>query len=299
MAESSNRPQKPKPGSHKEIPVFPFEPHSIKESRFNVVEAGELRTHEDIQELMQFLWSEPETVVYYFMGRDGGAPADALLLAAKHRGDILMDEMERRYYRHPRFDREYVQIIPKAENLYDRDWEREAVEIGPEYWRVTLKLSQRERDVLDAWRKVQLEEKFRQQARKEKYNYDVFLSYSTADSIEAGEIRDKIEAEKHTVFMAPKDIRPGDDFAEEIRQALLGARDLWLLVSTSSSSSEWVATEWGAAWVLGKRIVPILHRCAPESLPPRLAKLHCIDLHRCDKLVEQLNQSSANYQPSN
>lgn len=162
------------------------------------------------------------------------------------------------------------------------------VEKGPEFWRVTLKLSQRKRDEFDAWRKVQLEEHFRQQARKAQYAHDVFLSYAAADSDEARQIHDRIVAAKRRVFMAPKVLKPGDDFAEEIRLALLGARELWLLVSPSSSKSEWVITEWGAAWALGKRIVPILHRCPPESLPPRLSRLQCIDLHRCGELIEQL-----------
>ena len=88
--------------------------------------------------------------------------------------------------------------------------------------------------------------------------------------------------------MAPKVLKPGDDFAEEIRMALLGSLELWVLVSPSSASSEWVITEWGAAWALAKKIVPILHRCAHDSLPMRLQKLQCIDLHRCDELILDL-----------
>ncbi len=184
-------------------------------------------------------------------------------------------------------------ITPKGEDdngapRYGWDWEREVVEKGPEFWRVTLALSQRKRDELDAWRKVQMEEHFRQQARHATYSHDVFLSYATPDSTEAHGIRDKIVAAGHRVFLAPKELRPGDDFAEEIRLALLGSRELWVLVSPSSSKSEWVISEWGAAWALGKRIVPILHRCAPDSLPTRLARLQCIDLYRVDDAIRLL-----------
>ena len=94
------------------------------------------------------------------------------------------------------------------------------------------------------------------------------------------------------MFLAPKELNPGDDFAEEIRLALHGSRELWLLVSPSSSKSEWVISEWGAAWALGKRIVPILHRCGPDALPVRLAKLQCVDLHRVNEAISLLSASA-------
>ena len=68
--------------------------------------------------------------------------------------------------------------------------------------------------------------------------------------------------------------------------ALLGSRELWLLVSPSTSISE-----WGAAWALGRRIVPILLRCGPESLPARLQKLQFIDLFRVDELMKGFAKS--------
>lgn len=278
---------------HDGIPIFPLEPDAVTVSRFLVIEAGDLPTDADVQHLIERMWLEPETAYYYYHGHNGGPVTDAALMRAKNRGDVLMDERERRYYKHPGFKRDYLRIIAKDQDekgapKYAWDWEREVVEKGPEFWRVTIALSQRKRDELDAWRKVQMEEHFRQQARQVKYTYDVFLSHATPDSAEAHAIRDKIVAAGHRVFMAPKELRPGDDFAEEIRLALLGSRELWLLVSPSSSKSEWVISEWGAAWALAKRIVPILHRCAPDALPARLARLQSVDLHRIDEAIRQL-----------
>lgn len=275
---------------HEGIPVFPFVPDRIKESRFQVIEAGDLKAETDVAALIEQMWLQPEVDFYYFYGHAGGPRADSILLAARQRGDVLMDELERRYYKHPNFHRDYLRIVPSGEN-YESDWDREVVEKGPEFWRVQLKLSARKRDELDAWRKVQLEEHFREQARKARYKYDVFLSYSASDTVEAQMLHDKITAAGGRVFMAPKVLKPGDDFAEEIRMALVGSRELWLLVSPSTSSSEWVISEWGAAWALGKHIVPILHRCAPESLPARLQKRQCIDLHRIDELITSFKKS--------
>jgi hypothetical protein len=275
--------------THEEMPVFPFVPDSIKESRFHVIEAGDLKTDADVSDLMKQMWLFPEEHFFHFYGHMGGPAPDGVLLSARNRGDILMDESERRYYKHPKFQRDYVRIVPNGEQ-YNWDWQRDVVEKGPEFWRVTLKLSARKRDEMDAWRKVQMEEHFRQQARQARYAYDVFLSYAGADTSEAQSLHDKIVAADLKVFMAPKVLKPGDDFAEEIRMALLGSRELWLLVSPSSSSSEWVISEWGAAWALGKRIVPILHRCGPESLPARIQKLQCIDLYRSDELIRSLRE---------
>lgn len=278
---------------YKGLPIFPFAPDSVKESRFLVIEAGDLPDDAGVQQLILRMWREPETAYHYYHGHNGGPAIDVALMRAKNRGDVLMDERERRYFRHPRFKRDYLRIIAmgedeKGEPKYARDWEREVVEKGPEFWRVTLALSQRKRDELGAWRKVQMEEHFREQARHAKYTYDVFLSHASPDNTEAQGIRDKIIAAGHRVFLAPKELRRGDDFAEEIRLALLGSRELWLLVSPHSSKSEWVISEWGAAWALDKRIVPVLHRCAPESLPARLARLQCIDLHRVDEAIQLL-----------
>lgn len=273
---------------HNDIPIFPFAPDKIKQSQFYVIESGEMADEKLIAEVMDLLWSEPESDVYYFFGHEGGPPMDAALSAAKARGDILMDEMERRYYRHPNFKRDYVQINPIGENIYNFSWEKDVVEKGPEFWRVKLKLANRKRDEINTWRKIQLEEHYRQESKRKKYLFDVFLSYSTADSEEARMVHDKLKTAGFSIFMAPKILKPGDDFAEEIKNSLIGAKELWLLVSPTSIKSEWVISEWGAAWVLSKKIIPILHRCPPENLPDRLRRLHCIDLHKCDELIDGL-----------
>jgi hypothetical protein len=133
----------------------------------------------------------------------------------------------------------------------------------------------------------ELEESSPQQEQKAKNQYDVFLSYSDRDREEAEALFAAITQAGGRAFMAPKILSPGDEFAEEIRASLEGAREVWLLMSPNSIGSEWVISEWGAAWVLKKRIVPILHRCAPDSLPERLRRLQCIDMHRYMQLVEQ------------
>ena len=95
--------------------------------------------------------------------------------------------------------------------------------------------------------------------------FDVFLSYASTDQIEADQIYEAIERAGGKVFLAGKNLRPGDDFAEEIRNALWSSREVWLLVSPNSLKSDWVISEWGAAWALRKRIVPILFDALPRK----------------------------------
>jgi len=56
--------------------------------------------------------------------------------------------------------------------------------------------------------------------------------------------------------------------------------------SPSSLKSGWATTEWGAAWVLEKKIIPILHQCSVDELPERLKRLHCIDLYRIKEHID-------------
>jgi hypothetical protein len=115
--------------------------------------------------------------------------------------------------------------------------------------------------------------------------YDVFLSYASGDSREALKIYEAVVAAGGRVFLSEKSLKAGDDFAERIRSALHASDELWLLLSPNSLRSEWVISEWGAAWVLRKRIIPILFRCTPQDAPDRIGRLHCIDYHRCTELV--------------
>jgi uncharacterized protein YciU (UPF0263 family) len=260
------------------------EPISIKKRGFRVIEYGEMQSDEDVQQLIHLLWRQPEITAYYYYRKDG--PMDKGLSAAHARGDILMNEMKQRFYAHPNFKRDYIQIIDRDGN-YEWDWEKEVVEKGPEFRQVKLELTGWKKTQLEIWDKIQIEEEYREQRHKLRYAYDVFLSYAGADQAEADLIHGLIRKAERKVFMAPKIVNPGEDFAEEIRSALEGSTELWLLVSPSSAKSEWVISEWGAAWVLRKRIVPILHRCGPEALPDRLRKLQCIDLHQCEELVRR------------
>ena len=95
--------------------------------------------------------------------------------------------------------------------------------------------------------------------RQHEINYDIFLSYASADESRAEQIREALERNGLRCFMSSKQLTGGDIWGDIIRNALRMSREVCILFTPRSANSEWVLTEWGAAWALEKRIVPILH----------------------------------------
>jgi TIR domain/Trehalose utilisation len=123
------------------------------------------------------------------------------------------------------------------------------------------------------------------------FKYDLFLSYSSRNRDEARTIQES--ARGLSVFMDEKDIQPGAIWDDVIRNALMASRELAVLASPDSLDSEWVQTEWGAAWVLGRTITPILFRVDPRQLPDRLKQRQCIDFHRHAEYLEMIRVRSS------
>lgn len=117
--------------------------------------------------------------------------------------------------------------------------------------------------------------------------YDVFLSYDSVDSAVAKTLQKQIEEADCTCFMSEKSLEneAGANFAAEIRRAIRDSREMIILCSPASKTSEWVTTEWGAAWVLEKRIVPVLYQLSVSDLPDRLSCLHCVNVHEFSKYL--------------
>jgi len=118
--------------------------------------------------------------------------------------------------------------------------------------------------------------------------YDVFLSYATSDASIATDIRDALNEKGLLCFMSAKELKGGDNFGDVICNALRNSREVCVLFTPHSAKSEWVLTEWGAAWALKKRIVPIIHRTDIDSLPDRLKSKHVIDFSNLKTYVEQV-----------
>lgn len=268
----------------KSVPFPNITPSSISLSHYINYQRNDLRSEEELQNLLANLYYHPEVAAYYFSAH--GEQWDLLLLEAVERGEILVSLTENFYFRHPKAN-DFIKIEVRDGN-YEFGWQRKVVEVGPMHSRSTLALSAHKRMSLETWQKIHMEEEYREIKLVNDSQYDVFLSYASDNSSEARLISDAITQAGKRVFLAEKNIHPGHDFEDAIRKALKASREVWLLVSPQSMKSEWVTTEWGAAWALEKKIIPILFRCDNNSLPDRLKRINSIDFHLYDELIQAL-----------
>jgi hypothetical protein len=113
-----------------------------------------------------------------------------------------------------------------------------------------------------------------------RYAYDIFISYSSKDQNKADEFQRAAKRKGLRCFLAPRQLGGGDKWTETIRKALLSSREMCILASKTALTSEWVTTEWGAAWALRRRLTPILLGSKPRLLPDRLKQFQAVDF--CD-----------------
>ena len=128
-----------------DMPVFPdITPSSIKQSSFRVLEKVDFVTNEDVQELIECLFFEPECEYYYF--QEKGTQQNSVLHAAIDRGDIRVIETEFFHYKRPEYEHSYVHI---ERALSRNQWEKNIVEKGPMFCRSQLELSQQKKRELE------------------------------------------------------------------------------------------------------------------------------------------------------
>ncbi len=123
-----------------------------------------------------------------------------------------------------------------------------------------------------------------------RFIHDVFLSFSHENRDEAGRIRDRGTQLGLNVFISARNLQGGDVWDEVVREALVGSREVAILITPDSLRSEWVATEWGAAWAMEKRITPILLRCNYDQLPERLGRHQALDFHNFERYLIEVRE---------
>jgi hypothetical protein len=96
--------------------------------------------------------------------------------------------------------------------------------------------------------------------------FDVFISYDVGDSGLADELRSDLESNGIRCFMAEKDIQAATEWQDSIRIALIGSKRILVLLTPRSINRPWVLMETGAAWALGKPLIPALSHVAPSEL---------------------------------
>lgn len=268
----------------------PLTPSSMSSSVCYPYVTEDIPNEEAYQNLIMLMFRFPNRDIYLYQERNGAR--NRIILEAEKRGDIEFGVTEFFHYKYPNSRKDFMHLEVRDGN-YEYEWQKEIAEKSPMYIRTILHLSVNKRLEIESWHKVQMEEVFRRKFAEAASIYDVFISYSSVDSTEAHRLYEAVKERGGKPFLAAKDINPGDYFADKIRDALTGSKELWLLVSPTSLRSDWVLSEWGAAWALKKTIIPILHRCAATDLPDRLRGLHCIDFYRYQELIDKKTWGSS------
>jgi TIR domain len=85
----------------------------------------------------------------------------------------------------------------------------------------------------------------------------IFVSYSSADGAIADELVRQLEVEGSRIWYAPRDVRPGTDYSEQIQSAIEQASAFVVIVSKDSNESDFVRAETEMAFSRRRPIFPV------------------------------------------
>ena len=92
---------------------------------------------------------------------------------------------------------------------------------------------------------------------------EIFISYSSNDLAQAETLRNVLEKNGLSCWMAPRDIPGGSNYTKEIPIAIRNCKVFVLILSKSAQGSHWVLKELDSAVNCGKVILPfMLEDCA-------------------------------------
>ena len=87
---------------------------------------------------------------------------------------------------------------------------------------------------------------------------EVFISYSSIDQVSAETVRNILEKNGLSCWMAPRDIPGGSNYTKEIPGAIRGCKAFVLILSKNAQNSHWVLKELDSAVNCGKVILPFM-----------------------------------------
>jgi hypothetical protein len=106
-----------------------------------------------------------------------------------------------------------------------------------------------------------------------------FISYASADKAKADEVCASLESHGYTCWIAPRNIRAGHDYADEIVKGIHGSKCLVLILSAAANESPFVHREVERAVSANKMIFPLRIQ---EVLPSPALELFVSSAHWID-----------------
>lgn len=142
----------------------------------------------------------------------------------------------------------------------------------------------------------------------EQTKYDVFISYSRKDYVDAhknvipgnevSKIKDALKESGVTYWFDEDGVYSGDAFAEKIVRSIKASRVFVFLSTYNSNQSEWTASEISTANMLKKTIIPVRidDSVYHDSVILYLSRLSHVDYHdNPEKGLEELVRSIKSY----
>lgn len=120
--------------------------------------------------------------------------------------------------------------------------------------------------------------------------YSAFISHASADREMASRICANLEAAGFRCWIAPRDVRPGQDYPSEIINGIVSSKALVLVLSDNANRSTFVQAEVERACSKGKPIFPIR---IEEVLPARSLELFISTKHWIDAWEGNLSSHSS------
>lgn len=107
----------------------------------------------------------------------------------------------------------------------------------------------------------------------------VFLSYAHDDSAIAQELLKSLADTSVLGWMDQADIASGEAISRVVRESIQQASAVLVIVTTRSIASQWVQFEVGAAWGMGKRIIPVIigDAATEKGLPDWVLQFQYVD----------------------
>src|SRR5580704_5056097 len=112
----------------------------------------------------------------------------------------------------------------------------------------------------------------------------LFVSHVSEDRSAATEIVDELERRGVRCWLAPRDVRPGAHFDDEIADAIDGSRAMLLIFSERCNDSEYIRREVTVAGESHKVIIPFR---IEDAQPRRGLRVRLSDLHWIDGFVSR------------
>lgn len=121
------------------------------------------------------------------------------------------------------------------------------------------------------------------------HEYDLFLSFATADRLDAQVIARCVEGADLRLFFSDESIMAGEEFRDRIRKAIRNSCEVAVLASPRSLVRKWVHDEYTLAWGLEKPLTPVLRDCSEHDLPEPLRGFQSIPFERVADYVRDLS----------